>query len=108
MCWMSKARDKFNIDLATYSQYDESFAKTKFDGKVPSDLVKAAKDIINRCSISQFEAYIVMICYRNEAPNKKKALAKAETQFAESGLIPHNWVFHKLWDRVLAIKNSSD
>jgi hypothetical protein len=56
MCWMSEARDKSNMDLATYSQYDESFAKAKFDGKSPSDLVKVAKDIINRCCLSQFEA----------------------------------------------------
>ena len=60
---------------------------------------------VNRAKTSEYEAYIVTICFRNEARDKLKAITKAENVFASTRLVASEAVHPKLWEKVALIKS---
>jgi hypothetical protein len=99
-----QAREKFLVDLTNYGKFSEEFGLMSWAGQSKDELLATSIAVVNRAKASKFEAFIIMICYKNQARNKLKSLQKAEAEFATSKQNPSQAIHPKLWAKVLEVK----
>jgi hypothetical protein len=104
-------RDKFLVDLRSFGTFSGDFKEVMLtigtDALNPASLCERALTAINRGRVSKLEAYISLICWRQHAKNKGKAVVKAEDEFAVSKLLASEHVHPILWKKACEAKASS-
>jgi hypothetical protein len=100
-----QARDRFIADFANYSKFGIALKDLAFPcGKTKTQILDESLVVVNRGKLSKFEAFAIVICYKNQAKNRLKSIQKAESEFASAKQNPADVMFAPLWKKIVAVK----
>ncbi len=109
--------EQYLVDLRMYRDYSAEF--DEFEFKTPGDLESLgttsstaglkdyAVEQVNRYKTSRFEAFVILIAFRNKSKNKIKSIEKCEEEYEPTKQLASVTLHPLLWRHIVAIKGSS-
>jgi hypothetical protein len=96
----AQALKAFRVDQAVFSKLDASVKKWS----VADAMIDRATKVVHSCRIFKFEAMLVLIFYHSQTTKPGKAVVRAESEFAETALVPADVIFGPLWTQAMSAK----
>ncbi len=73
----------------------------------PEHLKIFCTEVVNRAKISKFEAYVILLAFRNTSKDKKKTLRTIEEEFSQTKMLPFTVIHPVLARAMTQIKGST-